>query len=1101
MSDIQIIGARDRIQRAWLFRHIAEVRRAGVPVVLLVPEQYTLQAERDLMAGLNLPGLLDLDVVSPGRLRDLIREKAGSSGRPTLDEAGRAMAIHRALQDCDSQLTYYRQLGSLYGAVSRVDQTLASLREEGMSPEDLEGAAGSARGAARKARYHELSLVWRSYDELLAGRFDDPAASWRDLCARLPAGGLWRGADLCVYGFDTLRPDLRELILAAAPVCASIHVLLTMTSVSDPAGRIFQVQRDSAEALADALEERGHACVIDYPEPGSPRPGDALDFLSCRLFSEGNSVFPEDPSPAVTLFAASHPTAEARAVVSTLLRWHREGIAWNRMAIALPRGAASGTLLSALRRNHIPFFLSRKYQVSRHGVSRLLTAALACVSEGPGTAPLLEAACCGFGALTREEGAFLTRYVTAWGIDRNRWKSPFTRGEDAEEAEALRQRLLAPIDHLHEALRAAGTAEDSVKAVALFLREEDVPAQLQARVDRLTEEGRYSEAVIDRQIWDLLMNLLDELWHLLGGRRATIREMALLLTGALDRAVLSALPEEEEGVAIGRIGHMLPGRTEALILPGMNDGVLHTEETSLFSDAEKRALKAATGKSAGLDQAQMGMLARTDYFRTMTLPERRLFVSYCLRDEAGTALLPGEPVSELRRLFPRLREEGGLLAGDAPADPGTPALAAEGAGPVLREVREGRAEDLPAPWADALRGLARDPVYGASVREMMTRALPANAPRRISAPTAIRLFHSSRVSISRLECFAGCPRKHFIRYGLRPALPRAYEFTAGDAGNFYHEALQRYVNEAVRDSAWPRLREDQVSGIMDRILDSLTLPWEEGPLGEDALGRWQGEGLVRCVRHAASVLTRHAANSDFQVLGTEMEFGSGEGLPPLILSLPDGARVALQGKIDRLDLYRGPDGDYLRVLDLKSSAKELNPARMDRGEQLQLMIYLKAALQSRSGARPAGALYFPVIDPEVDAASSAAADDARMKKVQLKGALLADPDIVRAMDRDILPFSLPSVINKDGSFSKSVKWALPAEVLDQLMDAAVSRAADLCVRIRAGEADASPSAEDRFSACTWCEFASVCPRRKQDERPLPGGMRFEDVGQVPGDAG
>ena len=251
------------------------------------------------------------------------------------------------------------------------------------------------------------------------------------------------------------------------------------------------------------------------------------------------------------------------------------------------------------------------------------------------------------------------------------------------------------------------------------------------------------------------------------------------------------------------------------------------------------------------------------------------------------------------------------------------------------------------------------------------------------------------------------------------------------------------------------------------------------------------------MRRAASVLTRSAANSDFVVLGTEMEFGTPQGMPPVILSLPDGSRVALQGKIDRLDRYRGPDGDYLRVLDLKSSVKQLDPARMDSGEQLQLMIYLSAALQARPGSLPAGALYFPVQDREVKADTPEQAEDRRMKEVQLRGVVLAEEDVLRAMDRDVSPFSLPKVLNQDGSVSRSVGWALPQETLRSLMDAARDKAAELCVRIRSGEVSASPSVSDDRSACTFCEFQTVCRRRKSDERPLPKGLSFADVGRRP----
>ena len=1096
MSELRIIGAPVSAQRPWLFSRVAESRSRGRSVVVFVPEQVTLQAERDLLTGLGLPGLLNLDVLSPTRLKTLVKERAGCSGRPSLDETGRAMALHQAFRDCGDSLAYYRHLSSFWGAVSRMDRTLSELREEDLSAEALEDLAASSRGV-RKVKYQDLSRIWRSYDALLEDRFDDPADAWRDTCRRLPASGLWQGIDLYVYGFDTIRPDLRELLLSAVEVCSAVQVLLTMTEASSPSGRIFRVQRDSAANLLSALEEKGVPCSMDFVRPAPSKPGDVLGFLERHMFSEGDAVFSGDPSPALTLYAAAHPTAEALALVSALLRWHEEGIPWNRMAIALPRSASSpDSLLAALHRHHIPCFVSRKEELGRHGVSQLLSCALLCVSQGVDSEPLLKIACCGFGSLTREEGASLTAYAGAWGIRRNRWRQPFIRGENAPEMEQLRQRLLLPLDHLHGALRASRSARESVEAVYAFLREEGVYEQLLARQDRLVAEERYAEAVVDRQVWDLLMNLLDQLYALLDGRRPSLRDLADLLQGALDQAALSSLPEEEEGVSVGQIGHMIPGRTEALAVPGMNDGVMNVRPESLLSEAERKALEQQAGRALGMNQSRMSLIVRSDYARTFAMPEKRLFVSYCLRSEGGKAQLPGEPVAELRRLFPDLKEQGGLSWEVPDSVPASPSLALETAAPLLRDLLLGKRDSLSRPWQAALRALLQDGSSAPVARAMLAPLMGKQPSRKISSSSAIRLFHGDRVSISRLECFAACPRQHFLRYGLRPALPKSFEFTPGDAGNFFHAALQRYINRAVRDSRWPSLDQSGIDALMDEILDQLTLPWEEGPLREDALGRWQGEAYLRRVRRAASVLTRFAGNADFQVLGTEVEFGEPGGLPPLVLNLPDGAEIALRGKIDRLDLYRGSGGDYLRVLDLKSSEHRLDPARMNSGEQLQLMIYLQAALRGRPGALPAGALYFPVLDKEVEAETPEAAEEARLKNVQLKGVVLADEEIIRAMDRDITPYSLPKIFNQDGSISKSSDWVIPPEILSRLMEAAQNKAVEICCRIRDGEAAASPSVSETSSPCTFCEFHSVCPVRKTDQRPLPKGLSFGDVGSV-----
>ncbi len=1096
MADVEMIGGRSGTLRPWLFRALGEERKDGhIRQVILVPEQYTLQAERDLIAGMGLPGLLNMDVISPTKLQTMVREWAGSSGLRPLDETGRAMAIHRALHACEEELTYYRGIGSLFGAVPRMEQTLSELRESGLTSEMLSMTARTAQSGARRARMQDLARIWQAYDELTAMRFDDPAAAWEGTCARLGKSGLWDGVSLYVYGFDMVRPDLRALIVAAASACAKVHVLLTMTEEKAPDGRIFRVQRESAMDTAEALRREGRSCAIRYTDLRREDLPAELTFLERNLFSEAPETWEEDPGEQVSLFAAANPTAEAWNAVSTLMTWHERGMPWKRMAVALgTESAMSSALTAALRKNGIPFFYSRKDQASRHGVSRLLCAALDCISGGYRTESLLQAALSGFGALSREEGAALENYVTANGIEYGQWRQPFTRGEKAEEAEALRKRLLVPIERLHDALRDAEGAEESVRSVVAFLEEENICAQLRERQELLMAEGLYAEAVVDRQIWDLLMRILDQLQALLSGQRASLREMARFISGALERSRISSLPEDEEGVTIGEIGHMLPGETDALILMGMNDGVMDIPDGGLLSDSERDCLMAAAGARVGLDRKRMVMIRQADYYRTMTLPEKFLRLSYSLRGEDGKARMPGEPVLELKRLFPHMEEDGGLRADGIPEHPRTPWMAVKGLGPLMREMRDGDREDLPGEWKTALRQLWERPEERLTIREMARRFLPDQEEEKIRPDTALRLFQADRVSISRLECYAGCPYQHFIKYGLRPVIQDAWEFTAAETGNFFHAALEGYINRAVREQEWPALEEDRVNGLMDEVLSGLTEEWAKGPLSGDAGGVWQGEEYIRRVRHAASVLTRFAQNSDFRVVGTEIPFGQEEGLPPLILTLSDGTRVALQGKIDRLDAWDTPEGRYLRVMDLKSTPRELDPAKMDRGEQLQLMIYLRAARQSQPRGLAAGAMYFPVQDGDVNAEGPEEADKKRIADVRLRGVALAEEKVIRAMDREISPFSVGKVFNQDGSVSRSAPWALEARVLTELMEAAVERAGELCEGIRRGDIPAAPSVEkEGRSACTWCDYLPVCKKRR--ERPLESGLTFAEAAE------
>ena len=1096
MSRVKIIG--DRNGRVWplVLRDAEESRKAGRRLILYVPEQYTLQAERDIITGLKLPGLLDIQVISPRKLKQQVREQTGTGTRRPLNEMGRAMAVHRVMTEQEENLVYYRNMTELSGAVTRVSSALDELRESDITPEELEDyAAGTVTGAER-AKLNDLKILWDGYEALISEQFDDEKAIWTDTVNRLEKGGLWNGADVAVYGFDAIRPDLRELIVHLCGKVNSLSVYLIMDDKKAPDGRIFTQQHESIDQLIKALEEARTVAEEIYPHCARTECAPALQFLDRNLFALNPETWTEKTEGILKLYAGSSPWDEAETVASTLREWHEEGIPWNRMAIAIPPGAGSeGILRANLKISGVPFVWQQKDKAVNHPVCRMLLCTLSILSDGYRTDKVITVARSGYCTLTEAEGLCLEDYVRAHGIEGRRWQRPFTGGENAEETELLRQRLLQPVEELRTNLKEARNAAESAEALVGFLETENVWNRLQEEEETLLQHEMYREAIINRQIWKLLMELIDQLGTLLGARRAAIRDLRHMLESALNPVSLSSLPEEEDGVVVGETGHLLAGNIRALILPQAQDGMLTAPESGWLTDTERRKMEEATGKTIGISREAGCLIRKYDFYRTLTLPGDKLMISWSLRSEEGGALQPDGLIAQIKELYPNLREEGGMLEQGNREVPVTPRAAVEEAGFWLTELRKGLIGDVPPAWRTALIQLLHNGVYGETVLRMLKEMLPPEEEQKLEKNTARKLFMTDRLSISRLEQFASCPYRHFIDYGLRPVKQENFTYESSDAGTFFHEALDRYMKQAGAEKDWPYFSAERVDSTMDTILAELTEEWKDTPLREDAAGEWTGEGYLRRVRRAAQVLTRFARNSEFRTIATEQPFGEGEGLPPVVITLADGSRTAIRGQIDRIDTYENGEGVWLRVVDNKSRGKKPDPAKMEAGEQLQLMIYLKAATDSMPGTRPAGAMFFPIEDKEVSTADDnpEKIENDRISEVRMKGLVTADENLIHAMDRDVHPFSVDKVFNKDGSVAKSASWAVEEKTLNGLMDAAVEKAGELCGRMRDGDIAAMPGEDSAGPVCRYCEYSAICRNGGRETRKLNNGITYQDI--------
>lgn len=1055
---------------------------AHEPVVLLVPEQYTLQAERELVEQLDLPGFLDLDVLSPSRLRRRIREGGGSDPLPKLDDRGRNMALSHALIKAEKELRYYGKVASAPGLPAKVARMLDDLCHADADADKLEDMAAASPSAATAAKLRDLALIWRTYEGIVSGRFADEHAQEEESCRRLSASGVVTGVHLWVYGFDDLPAPLCKLLCVAAPLTRSMTVTMTMDAASAPDGHLFLTQRQSVGRLMQQLEEQGVSCQLQpLPEKASPR-APALCWLEKYLFAYESPAFTGDTSP-ITIHASATPFAEAAYAAQTLRRWHDSGIPWSRMAIALS-GGGSAALDVTLTKANIPHYMARKDTVLRHGLCRFLISALAAVTENYRQEDVLECARSGFSPLTAEEAMLLENYAIENGIRRDKWRKPFTRGAKVEANEELRLRLITPMEKLRTALSKAKNAGESLTAIYTLLEDVGAYQHLMQREEDLLRRGMAAEAAQNRQVWQLLLDVLDQLYNLLGSDRARMKDLTRFLSSALADASLSSLPPTRDTVMIGEAGHLMTGSLDALLMMGLQDGVLSSTPDSLLSEQEKTELGETLKHPVGLTRAQQGALRLSDFYRTMAMPGKYLTLTFAEGSQDGAALRPSSLIGDVRRLMPGVQVTGGVTdTGDAV--PLAPLSALEGLSLRFRALADGKIDTLDEPWQDALRALWKMPAYRPVIRQMIAALDAKIEPKRLDMADAAALFGQDAVSVSRLEEYAACPYQHFVDYGLKPVERREFAYQADEKGSFFHAALCQYAALAAAMPGWPDVDDDTVDQMMDQVLSPLTALWENGPLTDDGIGRQQGKSYLHTIRRAAKMFTAHSRNSRFVTIGTEVPFGQGEGLPPVVLTLKDGRKLTLRGTIDRVDRFDGQHRSYLRVVDYKSSRRTLNPTRVWHGLQLQLLTYLQAATEGIPGTSPAGAFYFAVKDPVVDteADTKEAAEKDIAKELRLKGIVLADAEVVEAMDYDVPGFSFEKVFKQDGDLAAGAN-ALDAEQIAALMRHTRRTAEQFAQEIREGRMDVSPAQVGEETPCTYCTYAGICRR---DPR-LPGGQ-------------
>lgn len=1089
MEKVILLGGRAHRLLPEIIAQVGAAYRKGFPCLLLVPEQYTLQAELELIQRLSLPGFFNIQVLSPSRLTQRIFDAAGTDGRVPIDTRGKQIALSRSLLSAKNKLTYYARATGQRGFVEKLSTLIADFKRGNMTPAMLSSYAETLPQGTQRLKFSDMALAWAGYEEQLSGRFVDGEDVQAEAVNRLAKSGLCQDACVFVYGFDILPPAFCRLLTQAAVLCAKLTVALLMDRPTARDGHLFRPVRKSAVRFSQLLKAAGIPYQWTYlpftPLASAP----AIAHLEENLFAYPAKVY-EGPPEGIFLHAAPNPYAEVHQAAAHLMLLHKQGIPWQEMAVVAGSMDAYGNILHAVFSSYrIPFYLEEKTPAISHGLIRFLLFSLRAATRGYLRSDVLTVVKSGYAPLPLEACYQLENYALAYGISGDRWRKPFTRGNPEEIAtmEPARKALIAPLETLRNALREAREATDSLRAIFSLLEQVNAYETLQRDEERLLSLNMAAQASQNRQVWQFILGTLDQMHDLLAGSRAPSAHVASWLEAGFAAGQLSSLPPTPGAVLLGEIGHAMPGTVQVLFALGLQDGLLHKEGGSLLRDEERLSLEQASGSPLGLTDEGRDLMARVDLVKTLSLPTARLYLSHAQAAQDGQAQRPAAFLTQLRsRLFPGLVESGGVTGPTGAILPLSPEPALHSLALRLSALWDGTSvtEALPGPWLDAWTWLISSPEYQKSALAILNALTQRIAADPLKPETAAALFGKQTMSASRLEEYAQCPYRHFVHYGLQPVPRKEWAVAPADVGTFFHEAMRGFTEKAKTHKAWPEISRQECNDLMGEVLQPLTKLWEDGPLSDNAQCLALGQRYIRIIQRAAWMFTRHAKESSFRPSRAEVSFGFPESiLPPISLSLPDGSIALVRGIIDRVDRYQGDEGVYIRVVDYKSGARELDPAQLWYGLQMQLLLYLMAALPSEKGAQPAGAFYFHVDDPlaEVDSDLAEAAEEKIAEKLRLKGISLADVQITRAMDHQEEGFSLGNPLKKDGT-PKQNALALTLEQMNELLAHAKDTAQALAGAMRQGRIDIAPVRTGTLNACEYCEYATIC---RWDPR-LPG---------------
>ncbi len=1063
-----ILGRADTGKTARVVEALRAHQQKGERAILIVPEQYTYEAEKLLASALG--GLLGVQVFSFSRLTERVLSLAGTT-RPFLSAEGYRMVIRRAIDRKKDELRLFSRAAQSAGFAEELETIFRDIKRAELAPDALDALIVRLPEQSPLAeKLSDISILYRETEDYLQARYLSLADA-ADAAVRLLAESFAAGQPVYIDGLDSPNRQVLALIGKMLVLCPCVTVTLRVDCVQRADEEVFEPERETLRALRETAEQAGAAVGEARLCEQTNRSDPLMRHIERNLFAYPAEVYHGDAGK-LTLFGASSRRAEAEALAEAILSFARDrGIRYREMAVVVSDlDAYAGLIRRSCARRGIPIFLDRKRPLSGHAAADAVLCAVGYVANGFHPDELLRYLKSGYAGCAEEDAEELDLYLKRTGQRGSLLGKPLSRANPSEGAERARACAAAALEPLGKGLARASVAEQ-VRALYRFLLQIELQRQLEARAEALQRAERLAEMQEHAQVWNLLVALLDQLAEILGECKTGRAGFYRLLEEGLRGASIGVVPGTADQGVVGDVVRTRSRRVRALFIVGANDGLLPRPQQNdgILDDAEIRELK-RQGAPVRKTAEELSAADRLDLYTALSRADEYLFVSFAYGDGGGE-LSPSPLVERLRQLCPNCVQRSDIETADA-----LPDCAAEALTMAARDLRRFREDGIcPGRLPALIEWLTRQDGTRALAQRMLAESAGRWLPQAIPRETAAALYGTRLpMSASRLESFNNCPFQHFIRYGLRAAETREFTERAADLGAFYHAALEafvRAVNE--RDLNWKLLTDEEALRVLDEVLPGVIAAHHDGILLENERMRATLFLLVETLRQSVLAIAGQLRAGSFSPILTEVRFGEGAPFPPIRLVLPDGSEALVGGVIDRVDRAVSGGRELLRVVDYKTGGRDFDFAGVLHGLTLQLPLYLLAAAE-RAQTR-AGLYYMPISQPVVSDAEEDI-EGALAEAFRLKGLTLSDAAIIRASD-NALSGGKSAVLYQveqtgEAAYTGSV---CSREQMEALLTLAKKKSEQTLSRMLGGELAASPAArKKRQEACVYCDYRSIC---------------------------
>ena len=1059
------------------------MKEGHVPILFMLPEQSNMAAEQDMVSRHPLGGTMDISILSFTRLAFKVFDELNVHTNDVLDDYGKSMLLMKILKENESKLTYYKNMLGKSGFVDEVKSLLSEFYQYQITEDVLDRAiADLSPDKSLYHKLHDLKLLLHAFNEAMQGSYMVTEQLLSMLKEVAHESELLKGAEIYFDGFTGFTPVQYDVIEELMKVCSKLYFSFTMdedifgdNGYSEQG--LFALGKQSIDRLCQ-LAERNQISILPHVGMGENyrlMENEELLHLERQIFRFPAKAY-DKSLENILLVNCRDSKQEAMYIAKTIQEYVMEqGYRYKDFAIITGdiREQADNWRWTMEMLN-VPYFLDYTEELAHNPVVEFVGLLMDVFRKDFSYDSVFSLLKTGFFDIDSEGIYNLENYVLKYGVRGYTWwnKAFHGRVKGLHAINETRNQFVAYMEPLVATFqKTQAKAKEYLQFLYDFMSTNEMAERLYDRSLLLEEIGNLREAKAYRQAYDKFISVLDKTMDILG-EEAIARDdfIDVLLTGISD-VKLGVIPSTLDQVVIGDMERTRLHHVKIVFIAGANEGILpkSTSGKGILADKDRRQLR-DMHISLAPDSKEELFIQQFYLYLQMAQAKKQLVISYRQSDEKGAELRPSYFVNRLQHIFTKLHV---IQAEDA-----------------LQDVLPSTREEVISEFA---RQLAEEDMKDSSVYSVMQMLNSVETARMLDGyfynneagilnqAIARKLYGDCMLhSVSRLETYAGCAYKFFLQYGLRLAKREEYTVESNNIGTILHAVLEEFFKKVKEGEIHvSSVSKEQLDSVAEQLTLKAAKDENETIFDSSARNRHQLHVMVRIAKRSVENLCRHLEKGNMKPAYFEEYFSPESKLTYIDMALSDGVKMELNGIVDRVDVKETDNAVYVKVIDYKSGAKDIDYVKMYEGKQLQLTVYMSVMLELLKREYPdkqiipTGMYYYHIYDPIVDEVDDQAIENQRIKDSRLSG-LVNDSEESRDLMDGGTGMVTPVNYKADGSLGARNAALVSTEELLQISEFVRGKMIDIGEEMIRGNISMNPEKGEHNSPCNYCDYKSIC---------------------------